>query len=168
MADQAIRQELLSVLGRKCFLHLDREGQLLYVTDFPLRNEDVAASVREKLEELGYEIVVRGQALWGIDPGKVKWHEWLEEKKRADAIYVTDETLPLVSLARLWEKNAPADENVLFARKILLSAGSKKQELVFLLRQLCREYALCLRVKKDLPGPGWAGVIREILIGMCP
>ena len=121
MADQAIRQELLSVLGRKCFLHLDREGQQLYVTDFPLRNEDVAASVREKLEELGYEIVVRGQALWGIDPGKVKWHEWLEEKKRADAIYVTDETLPLVSLARLWEKNAPADENVLFARKILLS-----------------------------------------------
>ena len=59
MADQAIRQELLSVLGRKCFLHLDREGQQLYVTDFPLRNEDVAASVREKLEELGYEIVVR-------------------------------------------------------------------------------------------------------------
>ncbi|MBR6525373.1 MAG: hypothetical protein IKT57_05325 [Clostridia bacterium] len=170
MADRELRRELLEILGRNCFLHLDREGTHLYVTDFPVRNPKMCDEMQKALAACGYCTVPRGREnnLWAIDLTREKWQLVLKDARHETSVLVTDETLPLISLARLLDKNSEQEENTDFARRILLSASFKWADINHLHRQLCRAYALCLREKKDLPGPGCAGLIRRLLKGMCP
>ncbi len=111
--------ELRILLGGNCFLHVARQDDALFITDYPARVP--GAPAYESVLQSGF-VVTGLPGLWLIDAAPQRYAAWAAALPEVALPPMTDANLPLWSLAfRLLSSSTPPQQQPLH----LLRAGLK-------------------------------------------
>ena len=165
MDDRMILHQLRALLDKGCFIRPDREGMCLYVTDFPARFPHLVDKKAASLRENGFCVLPYPgrSALWAVEPDAEAWQVLLDTFARTGTVIPTDQTLPLRSLACLFDRFDT--ENADMARLLYLACLRKEKDHTRLYGDAAALYAHILRSGGPRPGKGSAGLIRYMLGG---
>ena len=145
----SIQDEIRAHLRGAGFLRRDRDARALFITDYPLRNDD-APAVLEALTGAGFAVTCE-RGLWRID---------LSPWRQAALI----DSLPRRSLCRslLSQGNVPARDQPwppIRQTLLLLAAGDRQR----LWQTLSAQTALCKRTHAPLPAAAAYAIMEDTL-----
>ena len=159
----SIQDEIRAHLRGAGFLRRDRDARVLFITDYPLRNDD-APAVLEALTGAGFAVTCE-RGLWRIDLSPWRQAALIDSlPRRSLPARVPDELLPLLSLCRslLSQGNVPARDQPwppIRQTLLLLAAGDRQR----LWQTLSAQTALCKRTHAPLPAAAAYAIMEDTL-----